>query len=269
MRTSCTSFSTYRAELARTKILSPELEQELTLRHKAGEREATRLLVEGCLPYVLIVAAEYRHWGVPLEDLVQEGNVGLLKAVDRFEPEKGVRLASYAAHWIRAEIREYLLRQYRVVRLGSSKGERRALRVFRRTREERPEVLSAMTGLSKERVERLLPVIMSGDISLNAPSAETGSSLQERMADGSRSAEDALCAADEQRRLAIAINAALAELSAREQDIVRRRLLADEPVTLSELGATWGVSKERVRQLESRAKAQMRQRLQEAAPLFG
>jgi RNA polymerase sigma-32 factor len=256
--------TTYRAEVSRAEILAPSVEQELALRQKEGDRDAGRRLVEGCLPYVLAIAAEYRRWGVAIEDLVQEGNLGLLKAVERFEPRRGVRFATYAAYWIRAEIREYLLRHYRIVRLGSSKGERRALRLYRRTREDRPEVLSAMSGLSQERVEWLLPVIASGDVSMNAPPRDAGSPLQDRMPDAGRSAEDALCAADEQRRLEIEVAAALAELPAREQDIVRRRLLTDDPVTLHELGEAWGVSRERVRQLEEHAKTRIRRRLQGA-----
>ena len=103
----------------------------------AGDQHAGTQIVEACLPFVVSIALEYRRWGVPLEDIIQQGNVGLLKAAAKFDPERECRLATYAAYWIRAEIREYVVRAFRVVRLGTTKGERRALRAYR-TREEPP-----------------------------------------------------------------------------------------------------------------------------------
>ncbi|MFT3765915.1 MAG: sigma-70 family RNA polymerase sigma factor [Minicystis sp.] len=178
---------------------------------------------------------------------MQEGNVGLLRAVARFDPSHGVRLASYAQYWIRAEIREYVARHYRIVRLGSSKNERRALRLFRKTREQRPEVLAEMSGLSTERVTALMPLLVQGDARL-VPS-DDGTDPLERLADGVLSAEDELRAAEERERLHDAITKAVSVLSDREQDIVRRRLLSEVPATLEQLSVTWGVSRERVRQI--------------------
>src|SRR5581483_8091630 len=119
------AFSLYRAELAEQATLTPEAERDLAQRYRKGDRAAGQRLVEACLPFVMTIALEYRRWGVPMEDIVQEGNIGLLKAAERFDPERGCRLATYAAYWIRAEIREYVARGYRIVRLGSSKSERR------------------------------------------------------------------------------------------------------------------------------------------------
>ncbi len=200
-----------------------------------------------------------------MEDLLQEGNIGLLKAVEHFDVDRGVRLATYARYWIRAEIREYVARQYRLVRLGSSKAERRVLRLYRKTREQRPDVLAAMSGISTERVAAMLPMLVAGEVSLTQKPDEDRQSLIERLDDGAESAEDALSRADERRRLSSAVARAIAELSEREQDIVRRRLLSDDPSTLERLSATWGVSKERVRQLEEAAKEKMRARLRHAA----
>ncbi|APR81819.1 RNA polymerase sigma factor RpoH [Minicystis rosea] len=254
-----TSLARYRSDIARRAPLTPELEQDLARRCQGGDQEAARRLIEGCLGAVLRVAVEYRRWGLPIEDLVQEGNVGLLKAVARFDPSHGVRLAHYAQYWIRAEIREYVARHYRIVRLGSSKGERRALRLFRKTREQRPEVLAEMSGLPTERVLELLPLLMQGDARLTP--SDDGQNPLERMADRVASAEDAFREAEERARVRGAVAKAVSGLSEREQDIVRRRLLSEDPETLEQLSVTWGVSRERVRQIEERAKTRMRAQL--------
>src|SRR3954466_4643725 len=160
------AFSVYRTPLANQPTLSAEVEHELADRCKQGDRDAGRRLIEACLPFVMTIALEYRRWGLPMEDIVQEGNVGLLKAADRFDPDRGCRLATYAAYWIRAEIREFVARGYRIVRLGSSKSERRALRIYRKTQERDPAALAEMSGLSRERVTELLPLLMARDVSL-------------------------------------------------------------------------------------------------------
>ncbi|MFT3767368.1 MAG: sigma-70 family RNA polymerase sigma factor [Minicystis sp.] len=257
------SLARYRTDVSRRPPLTPEVERDLALRYQSGDQGAARRLIEGCLGAVMRVAMEYRRWGLPVEDLVQEGNVGLLKAVARFDPSHGVRLAIYAQYWIRAEIREYVARHYRIVRLGSSKGERRALRLFRKTREQRPEVLAEMSGLSTERVTALLPLLVQGDARL-VPS-EDGANPLERLADGVLTAEDEFRAAEERERLHDAVIKAVSVLSAREQDIIRRRLLSEDPETLEQLSVTWGVSRERVRQIEERAKTQMRAQLAQVA----
>jgi RNA polymerase sigma-32 factor len=254
--------SHYRADVARRARLSPEVERDLAERYRSGDRQASRRLIEGCLDCVMAIAYEYRRWGAPIEDLVQEGNIGLLKAVERFDPGRGVRLATYAGYWIRAEIREYVARHYRIVQLGSSKGERRALRLYRKTREQRPEVLAAMSGLSAERVTALLPLLLSGDVSLTAQPGDDRPDILERLADGKGTPEQALCDADERQHVSHAVADAISALTPREQDIVRQRLLADEPATLERLGVAWGVSRERVRQIEQSTKARMRVRLE-------
>ncbi len=260
MMTESASFSSYRAQVARRPKLTREAEVDLALRYRGGDRDAARELVERCLGTVIAVALEYRRCGLPIEDLVQEGNLGLLKAIERFDPERGVRLGTYATYWIRAEIREYVARHYRMARLPSSKADRRALWLYRRTHEDRPEALAASSGLTTERAAELLPLLVARDASLS-PASDDGPSLLDRLADPAESAESVLGTSEEHARLRAALTQAVSRLSAREQDIVQRRLLADEPATQEQLGAAWGVSKERVRQLEESVKGRLRVRL--------
>jgi len=257
------AFSVYRAELTQQEPLSAEVERDLAQRWRKGDRDAGQKLIHACLPFVMTIALEYRRWGLAMEDIVQEGNIGLLKAAERFDPDRGCRLATYAAYWIRAEIREYVARSYRIVRLGSSKGERRALRVYRKTRERDPEVLAELSGLTKERATELLPLLMSNDLSLERAPHDDGIPHSERLASSDVSPEDMACAADERDRMAKALRQVVSELSEREQRIVSQRWLTDTPATLEQLGASFGVSKERVRQLEERAKRRMRERIEE------
>jgi RNA polymerase sigma-32 factor len=257
------AFSAYRTQLSGRTTLSPEAEHDLAIRFRAGDQDAGRRLIEACLPFVMTVALEYRRWGLPLEDIIQEGNIGLLKAAERFDPERGCRLATYAAYWIRAEIREHVARGYRIVRLGSSKSERRALRIYRKTHEKDPDALAALSGLTPERATELLPLLMARDVSLERSPTEDGRAPVDKLADEGRSPEDEACLADERQQLHAALLRVVAELSPRERRIVRQRWLTDEPKTLEQLGVVFGVSKERVRQLEERAKKRMRARLEE------
>ncbi len=249
--------------MANRTTLTPEVEHDLATRYRAGDAVAGRKLIEACLPFVMTVALEYRRWGLPLEDIVQEGNIGLLKAAERFDPDRGCRLATYAAYWIRAEIREYVARGYRIVRLGSSKSERRALRIYRKTHEKNPEALAEMSGLTAARATELLPLLMARDVSLERSPTDDGKAPVDRLADAGRSPEEEACLSDERAHLQAALQKVVAELSPRERRIVRQRWLTDDPKTLEQLGVAFGVSKERVRQLEERAKKRMRVRLEE------
>ncbi|MDI1481004.1 sigma-70 family RNA polymerase sigma factor [Polyangium sp. y55x31] len=249
------ALSMYRAEIARRRILSAEVERELAIRWKAGDREAGRLLIEACLSYVTTIAREYRSWGAPFEDLVQQGNIGLLQAAERFDPARGYRLATFANYWIRAEIRDYVTRNYRIVRLGTSKAERRAVRFYRRAFVRDATTLAAKTGLSEQRAHELIPLLAGPDAPIDTSPHNDGP------ADSALSPEAEVCRADERAELTRAVKAALAELSPREQQVLERRLMSDEPATLAELGAAFGVSKERIRQVEEQAKKRMRGRL--------
>lgn len=256
----------YRADLNGGMQLTREQERELAVRYRAGERDAGPKLVRACLPFVITIAKEYRRWGTPLEDLIQQGNLGLLKAVEKFDPEKECRLATYAAYWIRAEIREYVVRAYRVVRLGTTKGERKVLRHYRKTGESNPGVLADASGLSEERVREILPLIVAREVRLEGNRSSTSQDadggaaqgLEARLAATGPSPEDEASTQELAKFRKESVAKALALLPEREQLIVKVRLMNDEPVTLEQLGTILGVSKERVRQLEDRARMRLR-----------
>lgn len=242
------------------ELLDPERERELALRYREGDVRAFHRLVESNIGFVATIAREYRRWGIPLEDLVQQGTIGLMKAIERFDPERGHRLVTYAGYWIRAEIREYVVRGYRIVRMGTTKREKRALRHYRTKREDDPERLAEASGLSREEVERLLPLLSGREASLDAPNA-MGMLLGDRIAGSEPSPEERLVRDDWQMRTRAAIDEVLSELVPRERLIARSRWFLDDPVTLEQLGRELGISKERVRQLEARMLARLRDRL--------
>jgi len=253
------SLKIYRDGLAAHPPLERAEERELARRWREGDRAAGDRIIAACLPFVVSIAFEYRRWGVPMEDIVQQGNLGLLRAAAKFDPEREVRLATYAAYWIRAEIREYVVRAYRVVRLGTTKAERRALRAYRTARGgvSTPEGLAEASGLTVERAERLLPLLAARETSLDGASHD-GASPLDRVASATVTPEDEASAHEREAIAKHAVRGALDRLTERERMIVRERIMTDDPVTLSELGARLGVSKERVRQLEERAIGKLR-----------
>lgn len=253
--------STFAGAPAGRAVLTAEAERALVDRFRNGDSAAAGALVRACLPFVFTVALEYRRWGIPIEDIVQEGCIGFLKAAERFDASKGCRLITYAAYWIRAEIRDYVVRSYRIVRLGASKGERRALRHYRRTRERDPRALAAASGLSPERVEMLLPVLTARDVDLDGSDGFGGASASERLAHPGPSPEDEVAESHQREQMARALEVAVAELPERERTIIQSRWLQEDPLTLEQVGSVFGISKERVRQLEERAKKRVRERI--------
>ena len=251
----------YRENMHQVEPLDREAERQLAIKWAAGDKRAGEKIVEACLPFVIAVALEYRRWGVPLEDIIQQGNLGLLRAAKKFDPEKECRLATYAVYWIRAEIREYVVRAYRVVRLGTTKGERRALRAYRTTRETDPKKLAEVSGLAPERIEMLLPLLAAREASLDAATPDSAP-VVERMSSHAPTPEDEAGSNELRARARGAVASALRALTEREQMIIRERMMNDDPLTLQELGQRLGVSKERVRQLEERARGKLRTELE-------
>jgi len=246
-----------------TRQTTPEEECALVLAWRNGDRDAGDKLIKAFLPFVVSISLEYRRWTVPLDDIIQQGCVGLLRAAERFDPTQEVRLVTYAAYWIRAEIRDYVLRSYRIVRLGTTKGERKALRNYRVTLESQPERLALVSGLSVARIETLLPLFAAADASFDSSTAEGGIPFQEKLAHQDPSPEETTIRALDGQRLRASIVEVLAQLSSREQLIARERWLAEPPTTLEVLGNRLGVTKERVRQIEDRTRQKVRARLLE------
>lgn len=248
--------------LADQKPLDALAERELARRWAAGDAAAGKRLVEASLPFVVTLAKEFRRWDVPMEDLVQQGTLGLLTAAARFDPERECRLVTYAAPWIRAEIRSYCVRSYRIVRIGTTLAERRAIREVRRNAVSDAAELAARTGLPEERCRALYALLTRRDSAL-----ETGDAHGE-LPDAAPTPEDRAGADHDRARLRAVLDEQLAMLSPRERHIVERRFLSDEPATLDALGRELGVSGERVRQLEARAVAQLKSALSPFAELI-
>lgn len=233
--------------------LTPELEIDLCTRWRNGDRRAGNELVRRSAAFVTSVVLEYRRWGAPIDDLVQEGNIGLMKAAERFDPAHGARLLTYAAFWIRAQVREYVAQFYRIVRLGSSKAERKLLRLHRRSSERDPNVLAELSGLPPATVEKLLPILGAPEASL-----DNDDTTQHNRPSDAPSPEDALAAGEDGAYIEQAVRRALAGLPSREQALIEQRLLSEEVTTLEAFGELWGVSRERVRQLDERARERLR-----------
>lgn len=255
-----TNVSRYIRSLGSRPPLAPDVELDCARRWAAGDADAGKRLVEASLPFVIRVAKEYRRWGIPLEDLIQQGNLGLLRAAQKFDPDKECRLITYASYWIRAEIRDYVIRGYRVVRLGSTATERRAIRAYRREGVEGPEQLAELSGMPLARAKKLWPLLTGGSVSLDA-SPPSGAPGIERLMSHAPNPEEVVARAHTVRAVRERLPGLMKELGERERVIVRERFLADTPVTLRELGERLGVCRERVRQLEIQAKAKLRAKL--------
>ncbi len=246
--------------------LDADSERRLARAYRAGDREAGDKLIAACLPFVVRIAVEYRRWGVPLEDVVQQGSLGLLKAAEKYDADKEVRLITYAVYWIRAEIRDYVVRSYRIVRLGTTRSERRALRAYRREGVENVADLAERSGMPVARCEKLWPILVQSDSSLDLCFDDSRGPIVERMPGETPTPEDLTLARTHLEETRCAVRGAMRRLDKRERRIATARFLSDEPSTLEALGKELGVSKERVRQLEVRVRDKLKGALSQFAP---
>ncbi len=260
-RPQATSVDRYRASLKRVSVLDPATERKLARDWAEGDARAGDRLIEASLPFVLGIAREYRRWGVPPEDLIQQGNLGLLKAARKFDPDKNCRLITYASYWIRAEIRDYVVRTYRIVRLGTTRTERHAMRAYRTKSIESAEALAKESGMPLGRAHKLWPLLSQGDFPLDRSTPDRSAGGVDRLASIRPNPEEQVARQRLIREVRGALVDALGSLTDRERAIVESRLLSEEPDTLEALGRQMGVSKERVRQLEVRARAKLRTQL--------
>ena len=243
-------------------VLSAEDERALALRFREqDDLEAARTLVLAHLRFVVHIARGYIGYGLPLGDLIQEGNVGLMKAVKRFDPAVGVRLVSFAVHWIRAEIHEYVLKNWRLVKVATTKAQRKLFFNLRRAKKhlgwlsrEETKAVAADLGVSEREVTEMEQRLSGHDLSFDpAPTDEDDYSpsayLPSADSDPASSIERTDWESATQERLETAIE----KLDARSRDIIARRWLTDDKATLQELAAEYEVSAERIRQIEASA----------------
>ncbi|MBH5397091.1 RNA polymerase sigma factor RpoH [Bradyrhizobium sp. CNPSo 4010] len=236
-----------------------------------GDREAAYRLVTSHLRLAAKLALRYRGYGLPVADLISEANVGLMLAVKRFQPDKGVRLATYAMWWIKATIHEYILRSWSLVKMGTTAAQKKLFFNLRRLKSRisasddvdlSPEQAEYIAGELKVAPREVVEMNgrIRGDTSLNQPmTREDGSEeIQEWLVDPAPDPETLLAELEDRNRLSSALNDALAVLNPRESHIVGARFLAEQPKTLEELAGSFGVSRERVRQIEVRALQKLR-----------
>ncbi|MSO54739.1 MAG: RNA polymerase sigma factor RpoH [Rhodospirillales bacterium] len=257
--------SRYFRDIARFPMLAAEDEYMLARRWREhGDINAAHSLVTSHLRLVAKIAMKYRGYGLPVSDLVSEGNIGLMKAVKKFEPDRGFRLSTYAIWWIRASITEYILRSWSLVKMGTIAAQKKLFFSLRRLKgqlkisdngELSPEDakrLANAVGTTERDVIAMNRRLAARDASLNAPvSDESGAAeLQDVIADDRPSPESEVADKEERRRNFRLLKEAISRLPERERDILVERRLKDAPATLEELGDRYGISRERVRQLE-------------------
>src|ERR1700723_520106 len=262
-----TGLTRYPEEIRQFPMLEPQEEFMLAKRWREhGDRDAAHKLVTSHLRLVAKVAMSYRGYGLPITEVISEGNVGLMLAVKRFEPDKGFRLTTYAMWWIRAAIQEYILRSWSLVKMGTTANQKKLFFNLRKAksrisaldegdmRPDQVKLIAKRLGVTEQDVIDMNRRL-GGDASLDAPIREDGDSGEwmDWLVDDSASQENRLAETEQSEKRHKALGQALSVLNERERRIFEARRLADEPITLEELADEFGVSRERVRQIEVRA----------------
>ena len=262
-----TGLAHYLAEIRKFPMLEPQEEYMLAKRWREhDDRDAAHKLVTSHLRLVAKIAMGYRGYGLPISEVVSEGNVGLMQAVKRFEPDKGFRLATYAMWWIKASIQEYILRSWSLVKMGTTANQKK---LFFNLRKAKSKISALEEGdLHPDQVKQIATRLgvseqdvidmnrrLGGDASLNAPIRDDGEpgEWQDWLVDTSPSQEAIIAESEEFDHRRNALTGAMGVLNPRERRIFEARRLAEEPMTLEDLAAEFGVSRERVRQIEVRA----------------
>ena len=274
----------YLEEIRRFPMLEPQDEFILAKRWREhGDRDAAHKLVTSHLRLVAKIAMGYRGYGLPISEVISEGNVGLMQAVKRFEPDKGFRLATYAMWWIKAAIQEYILRSWSLVKMGTTANQKKLFFNLRKAKSKisaleegdmRPDqvkLIAKRLGVTEQDVVDMNRRL-GGDVSLNAPIRDDGDSgeWQDWLVDEVSDQEERLVADEESDNRKKALGEALTVLNDRERRIFEARRLADDPITLEDLAAEFGVSRERVRQIEVRVFEKVRKTVrQRVAAMVG
>ena len=269
----------YLEEIRRFPMLEPGEEYMLAKRwQEHQDAEAAQKLVTSHLRLVARIAMGYRGYGLPIGEVISEGNVGLMQAVKRFEPERGFRLATYAMWWIRASIQEYILRSWSLVKMGTTAAQKK---LFFNLRRVKGQIQALEEGdLKPEQVKQIATKLgvpeedvismnrrLSGDAPLNAPVRNDGESgeWQDWLVDETPSQEERLAESEELSRRKAYLASAMTSLNEREKRIFEARRLQDEPATLEDLSTEFGVSRERIRQIEVRAFEKVQRAVQKSA----
>lgn len=261
-------------------VLGRDEERELARRAEAGDADAAGRLIASHLRFVIKIARRYRGSGLPMSDLIQEGTVGLIRAVRRFNPDRGVRLSTYAMWWIRSAIQDHVMHSWSLVRMGTTNAQKA---LILRLRQVTAELIGGAEGLSDEITARLAKSfgatanevatlarrLAGGDWSLDQPMAGPGGDGDQRtwmdcLTSDAPTPEQAVAEANERRFVSDIVGKALAMLPPREQLVIRKRYFEEVRQTFEAIGRELGVSKDRVRQLETRALAKLRDLLQPA-----
>lgn len=270
----------YLREIWKFPILSASEEYMLACRFRDhGESGAAHKLVTSHLRLVAKIAMGFRGYGLPLSDLISEGNIGLMKAVKKFEPERGFRLSTYAIWWIRASITEYILKSWSMVKMGTVSAQKKLFFSLRGIKNKlrvadnadlAPDVakqLAKELNVPENDLVAMNRRLMARDVSLSAPIGdEDGMQFQDTLVDDKPNPEADYAEHEEYGQRKKALYAALAKLPQREREILTERCLKENPVTLEDLGRTYGVSRERVRQLEARALGKLKKAMADLAP---
>ncbi|MGB6065932.1 MAG: RNA polymerase factor sigma-32 [Desulfomonilaceae bacterium] len=245
------------------KPLTAEREHELAVKYQeTGDIEAAHELVVSHLPFVVKVAFQYRHYAIPVPDLIQEGTIGLMKAVKRFDPQRGFRLVSFAVWWIKAYIKNYILKSWNLVKLGTTQAQRKLFfrmgeigeHLDHESRLERIDELARELKVKTDDVIEMEARVKARERSLNETVGEDKNlSAIEMLEDGSANQETQMIERETEEQLSRVTKKALKKLDARERFIITKRFMDDSPWTLQKLGDHFGTSRERIRQLEKRA----------------
>jgi len=265
------TFDSYLNTVSQMPKLTPEYEKELAVRYREqGDLEAARELVMSNLRFVAHVARGYSGYGLPLADIMQEGNVGLMKAVKRFDPDVGVRLVSFAVHWIRAEIHEYVIKNWRIVKVATTKAQRKLFFNLRKSKKglgwlskDDAEAIAENLDVDLKVVYEMEERLDGRDMAFDMPTSDSSEDnisapvnyLEQHSADPALLLENADWKGHEENLL----SEALSGLDERSQDILKSRWLSEKKATLHDLAARYSVSAERIRQLEKNAMKKLKE----------
>jgi RNA polymerase sigma-32 factor len=267
----------YFKELRKLPLLSAEEERKLAMKwFETRDREAGQKLVLSNLRFVVKIAKEYSKFGFKMQDLIQEGNMGLMHAIDKYDPRKGHRLITYAVWWIRAYIQSFILRSWSIVRTGTTRVQRRIINGLRKATQKiagfnageavSPKLLAQELEVTEDQLKETMGIMKRRDVSMEQPMSPNkyeNLTFGDTLSDPNASIEDKVIEQNMQEKVRGFLDDIYEELAPRERYMLEHRILADEPMTLETIGAEFGITRERVRQLETKLKEKLRKAFEE------